>query len=416
MRSIMGAKELGHSDRYYVRTRVKSIRDRYEEKIVQIRADIFLLQKYDLEGTNVEHWVEYYKAKWALEPIQLLPEEPVLRERVETTRGQDMFGRNMPREKVFTEVLLSVKPSSAIPELLNLQTSAYTSNPPSLKYERGRIVVDTGEQNQQRVEAEIRNAKQKVESINNDVLQGNASLPPKIEEYVRNRMDVLRAREKTFKDLAAAIGAKLELTPEADRALHDPPRLKDTIAQLRRPQPKTEAVPRLKPVEFETILSVINGHGASFERTPSTLKSLGEEDIRNLLLAALNASFDLGAVGEAFSNHGKTDIYLEVPDGGLFIAEAKQWDGPKTIEDATDQILGYLTWRDAYGVVLIFSQRKDFSRVREQFPAVISQLSSVRGNAVTFDEHRWSSRHSLPGDDYDTVEIHYLCYNIYAGD
>ena len=122
----------------------------------------------------------------------------------------------------------------------------------------------------------------------------------------------------------------------------------------------------------------------------------------------------MGAVGEAFSKRGKTDIYLPVPDGGIFIAECKIWYGPHTVGEAIEQILGYLTWRDAYGVVLIFARNKEFSRTQKAIPEAINSLSSLRGEHHHIDEHHWLARHSLPDDEYNTVEIHYLVYNIYA--
>ncbi|GAJ09162.1 unnamed protein product, partial [marine sediment metagenome] len=82
--------------------------------------------------------------------------------------------------------------------------------------------------------------------------------------------------------------------------------------------------------------------------------------------------------------------------------------------EAIDQILGYLTWRDAYGVVLIFSHNKGFSGVLEAVPTAIKELASRRGEIMSADEHHWIARHSLPSDEQQTVEIHYLAFNIYA--
>ena len=62
-----------------------------------------------------------------------------------------------------------------------------------------------------------------------------------------------------------------------------------------------------------------------------------------------------------FSNRGKTDIYLDLSDGAVFIAECKIWRGPSVIVEAVKQILGYLTWKDAYGVIILFSRNKEFS-------------------------------------------------------
>ena len=169
----------------------------------------------------------------------------------------------------------------------------------------------------------------------------------------------------------------------------------------------------MKPERFKTILSIIDKHASSFERTLGTAGKLGEEDLRNLLLATLNGSLNLDATGETFSNRGKTDIRLEVPDGGLFIAECKIWDGPSVVGEAFEQILGYLTWQDAYGLVLLFSRNKKFSRVLEAVPGAISLLPSLRVSITSAGNRYWYTDHFLPGDENLTANIHCLVYDVH---
>jgi hypothetical protein len=79
-----------------------------------------------------------------------------------------------------------------------------------------------------------------------------------------------------------------------------------------------------------------------------------------------------------------------------------------------DQILGYLTWRDAYGVILLFSRNQGFSGVLDSIPAAIKEFTSLRGEVLEVDEHHWSARPVLSEEEQQTVEIHYLVYNVYA--
>jgi hypothetical protein len=113
-----------------------------------------------------------------------------------------------------------------------------------------------------------------------------------------------------------------------------------------------------------------------------------------------------------FSVRGKTDVLLTVPRGGVFIAEAKIWAGPSTVQSATDQILGYLTWRDAFGVVLLFSRNRDFAAVRSATRSAIGSLPSIRGELHEVDEHHWSARQILRDGAEGTAELHYLAYNV----
>lgn len=47
-------------------------------------------------------------------------------------------------------------------------------------------------------------------------------------------------------------------------------------------------------------------------------------------------------------------------------------------------------------------------------PEAIKGIGSLRGELHQVDDHHWLARHTLPGDDPETVEIHYVVYNIYA--
>ena len=98
-----------------------------------------------------------------------------------------------------------------------------------------------------------------------------------------------------------------------------------------------------------------------------------------MLLADLNGALNLDAKGEVFSNRGKTDIFLDLPEGSVFIAECKIWNGLSVIGEAVNRILGYLTWNDAYGVVILFSRNKIISQVPKAAPQAISSLCSLRG-------------------------------------
>ena len=44
-------------------------------------------------------------------------------------------------------------------------------------------------------------------------------------------------------------------------------------------------------------------------------------------------------------DHGKADIFLNVPSGGVLVGECKIWHGAEYYLDATDQLFGYLTYR-----------------------------------------------------------------------
>ena len=82
--------------------------------------------------------------------------------------------------------------------------------------------------------------------------------------------------------------------------------------------------------------------------------------------------------------------------------------------DTIDQLLGYLTWRENYGVMITFSRRKEFSKVLEQIPGVTQRHASYAKGFRGLATSHFVSVHTLPGDKGKEVELHHLLYNLYA--
>ena len=89
--------------------------------------------------------------------------------------------------------------------------------------------------------------------------------------------------------------------------------------------------------DYRDILQSIKHTGSTYERTPASYKSLHEEDLRNTLLAALNATYKGDATGETFRNAGKTDICIERENRAAFVAECKMWTGQKEVVLSSQQ-------------------------------------------------------------------------------
>jgi hypothetical protein len=143
---------------------------------------------------------------------------------------------------------------------------------------------------------------------------------------------------------------------------------------VRRPAVPTEkfsAEPTLEAKEFEHILAILKSMSLVIERTPQSFASLDEEAIRTHFLLQLNGHYEGAATGETFNAAGKTDILIRVADRTVFIAECKFWRGPKSFEEALDQLLGYLSWRDSKCALLVFNQTKDSSSVRAKMREIM---------------------------------------------
>lgn len=392
---------------------ITSVSDQYRGAQELIRREVKDLSPSQLEGTSVDDWVKYFMRKYAFPPIVLKESPPVIDQRIDKVQRRGHFDETFTAELEVALIGLPIEPNENISDLLKMRGQTWSGNPPHWEY-RGECIFVESETSAEAAKRTIEKAKAHIDYLNQSIEEGNKQLPTFIQEQVNKRMETVGARARTFQTLADVLGAELIATPQTKHRLSQAPRVTESIAKLRRPQSTQRAIPRLKPDEFQTILDIIEAQGATFERTPQTVAKLEEEDIRNLILSSLNAALNLGALGEAFSKKGKTDIYLAVPEGGIFIAECKIWHGPHTIAEALSQILSYLTWRDAYGVVLLFSRNKGFSNVLSAIPEAIRNLASLRGDIYQVDNHHWLARHVLPGDESQAVEIHYLVYDICA--
>ena len=85
----------------------------------------------------------------------------------------------------------------------------------------------------------------------------------------------------------------------------------------------------------------------------------------------LNGQYEGQATGETFNFEGKTDILLRVEGKNIFIAECKFWDGPASLSDALNQLLGYATWRDTKVALLLFNRDRSLSTVLAGIPEAV---------------------------------------------
>jgi hypothetical protein len=153
----------------------------------------------------------------------------------------------------------------------------------------------------------------------------------------------------------------------------------------------------------------VEQYARQFEITPKTYSKMDEEEIRDLIIGMMNINYRGAATAETFNKLGKTDIRLWVDAGNVLICECKVWNGPKAYSDAIGQLFGYLTWREGYGVLIIFCKRKDMtSAIAQAKKAAETHASYTNGTLMTSSESRFSTRHKHPQDSAKSVEIYHL--------
>ena len=188
-----------------------------------------------------------------------------------------------------------------------------------------------------------------------------------LEEVARQCLQSRKQRLLNNRQIVANIGLPLKKRSDSQQTYTVPDIRRK--ADIKPPVVKEKAFvpePVLAEQEYENILTIIRSMVRVMERSPKAFATLGEEDIRFHFLIQLNGHYEGRASGETFNYSGKTDILIREKDRNAFIAECKIWKGEGELRKATDQLLGYLHWRDTKTALLIFNRNKSFSDVLQK--------------------------------------------------
>jgi len=201
-----------------------------------------------------------------------------------------------------------------------------------------------------------------VETLRRDVEQHNKTAPG----TVRCALEAKLKQAQAASGAVAAIGIPIKRRDQPATYVAPVTRRK---VPVHRPVPTAgqyKAEPELSEPEYQHILSVMRSLSVVVERNPASFATLDEESIRDHMLLQLNGHYEGAATGETFNSSGKTDILIRVDDRNIFIGECKFWHGQKNGEEAIDQLLGYLTWRDCKTALIIFNRQKNPSAVAQK--------------------------------------------------
>ncbi|MFI6522602.1 hypothetical protein ACIBF1_44115 [Spirillospora sp. NPDC050679] len=220
--------------------------------------------------------------------------------------------------------------------------------------------AENAEQLRQRFDEQLERINMHLRWARHDIAGYTARIQAEIPARIaQRRADLLAARQ-----LQAGIGYPMRR--RADAGAYSVPVTRRQIRPVRSAQSAQQPFapePVLADADYEAALEVLRNQRSALERTPALAADMDEERIRDLLLLGLNAQFQGAAAGEVFNGAGKTDILIREDDRNVFIGECKIWDGPKTIDEALNQLLGYLVWRDTKAALLIFIRNKNVTAV-----------------------------------------------------
>lgn len=236
---------------------------------------------------------------------------------------------------------------------------------------------------------------------------------PTLLDAARNRIEARLKRLQRKR----AVGEKLQIPlkrrnpPEAYKV----PIVRRETPVVRRQQDPSVEAPEwiLEDKQYEHIISVMEGMASVMEQSPDAFRRIGEEAIRWHFVLVLNGHYEGGASGETFNAGGKTDILVQWERKVAFIAECKIWDGASSLEDAVDQLFGYVTWHNTRTAILLFNRNENFSRVLDQIPSIVEEHESFKERLLYKDSKtafRFRLRH--PRDPEHELMLTILAFDV----
>lgn len=275
------------------------------------------------------------------------------------------------------------------------------------------VIEQTVNEPQEQIKSELdRNLKLLRDYLANQKLNidvANTKLEPLIHKAIHERREKLGKHDGIVKMLGIPLERK-EGAPSLK-----PIFLEKKIIKPLPSAPKEVTEYGIKDADYEHILAVIRHEGATFESTPKTYKSMGETDLRNILLAHLNGHYKGGATGETFRGEGKTDIRIEFENRAAFVAECKIWRGPKELIDAVEQMLGYLTWRDYRCALVVFNKENaGFTEIQGKISSVIEGHKNFHKEISNQPSGEWRFVLTSKDDEAMRITMQVFIFNLYC--
>ncbi len=207
--------------------------------------------------------------------------------------------------------------------------------------------------------------------LKTDIERINKSISIYIPQVFKNRKEKILKEQQVIANLGMPIKSSKVTNntysiPTVKRRIEKP-----IVSNRQEAEPLT---PTMAESVYQDILSAISTTGQNIERYPKTIENQDEETIREQFLTQLSMTFKgCSSTGESFNHEGKTDIMVKHGNDTLFIAECKIWKGAKKLNEAIDQLLSYLTWRDSKTALLIFNKDTDpqtvVTSIQESIPS-----------------------------------------------
>lgn len=301
-------------------------------------------------------------------------------------------------------------------ELFKCQASVFSLGCyPDIRLENNYLVIDIdrglnevqGEVGKTRMihdlESNMKELRSGISYVNNDVNSFNSRLRGDIMKALQDK----KSKVSSFFSIAEMFEVPIEKKEYAKT--HIP--IQRNIVPISHSYP-AESIYTIKEDDYDDIITSIKHTISTFERTPSSFKSMHEEDLRNAVLAALNGIYKGSATGETFRKSGKTDICIEMENRAAFVAECKMWTGIRAVSAALKQLDNYLTWRDCKTALIIFVRKKDFFSVLSKAEQSLHDIPEIK-KAEKLDQNEYKCQYLSNSNPGQVIQIRVMLFNLY---
>lgn len=383
-------------------------------QITSAEAEVAHLPEERILNTDVDALVGYFVQKYAVEVPELDLNNVSASEherQIEVYDHWDKRSVRVPGTAFDFEI-----PFTGEAQIFFMRPNSWDTGPPYAEVRSGMVCFTIADRQltQEQIKAGFERTRDSIQKYLNWHREMWAGLEEDVARRVRVRIEERRGRLLKQKELASglsSLGIKLK-EKDSDSKTFVPPTVKQKIQPRLPPmRPAVKPEPTLDQGQYETILSLISGAGRSIEQSSSRTRALDEEALRDMLLVPLNAHFG-NATGEAFNCNGKTDILIRHEGANLFAAECKIWGGDKHLQDAVDQLLSYLHWRDTKAALVVFNRNKDFSSVLEKLKSLPAKHVAYVSGPKNLDESSFQFILALPQDAERKVTVSVLAFDL----
>ena len=391
----------------------RELRDFLGEQLDTLQREVHSDDKNRLLNMNETEYVAYLAKRYRIEPLVLHWDTLGVSDREEMIPVYvDNEGKRYPKQVITYYIQYSGER-----ELLKCTPSSKLSWTTDVRLEGGCVCFDVtnwrddAEQIKGEADSIIGKIRQQAENVAKQVDWYNNALEDRTRQVVQARKALLLKQA----NLMASLGVPFYKAEQVPSTFAVP-----TVAKRVVVKPSAPSIPfspdyTLDPSLYYDILMIIHETGIEMERHPSIYCGKDEETLRDHFIMVLSPHFQ-SVTGETFNKTGKTDILIRHEKTNVFVAECMFWDGIKSVFEAIDQVLGYLTWRDSKAAIVCLIRNKKLNPVLKQIetktarhPCFVKYHGKKAESWFSFEFH-------LKDDETRGVQLAVLCFHFPQND